>query len=58
MQAQLLALDAIVGISVLMKPSMCTFHRIFHWNSGFNLRCSTITSDIARKLTYLLPQRR
>jgi hypothetical protein len=54
MQALFLALVAIVGISVPTKPSMLTFHRIFNWHSGYNLRCSTITSDIAWKLTYLL----
>ena len=54
MQALFLALVAVVGISVPVKPSMRTFHRIFYWNPGFNLRCSTITSDVAKKLTYLL----
>ena len=54
MQALLLALVAAVGISVPMKPSMRTFHRIFHWNPGFNLRFSTNTSDLAWKFTYLL----
>ena len=54
MQVLLLALVAVVGISVPMKPSMLAFHSIFHWNSGFNLHCSTITSDVAGKLTYLL----
>ena len=54
MLALFLALVAVVGISVPIKPSMRTFHRIFNWHSGFNLRCSTITSGIAGKLTYLL----
>ena len=54
MQALFLALVAVVGISVPMEPSMLAFHRIFNWHSGFNLRCSAVTSDIARKLTYLL----
>ena len=54
MQALFLALVAIVGISVPTKPSMLAFHRIFNWHSGFNLRCSTITSDITRELSHLL----
>ena len=54
MQALLLALVAVVGISVPMKPSMRTFHRIFNWHSGFNLRCSAFAFNIAGKLTYLL----
>jgi len=54
MQALFLALVAVVGISVPIKPSMLAFHRIFNWHSGFKRRCSTVTSDIANKLTYLL----
>jgi len=54
MQALFLALVAVVGISVPIKPSMLAFHRIFNWHSGFNLRCSINTSDIAGKLTHLL----
>jgi hypothetical protein len=52
MQALFLALVAVVGISVPIEPSMLAFHRIFNWHAGFKLRCSTITSDIARKFTY------
>jgi hypothetical protein len=33
---------------------MLAFHRIFDRHSGFNLRCSTVTSNIANKLTHLL----
>ncbi len=54
MQTLLLALVAVVGISVPMKPSMRTFHRIFNWHSGFNLCCSAFAISIAGKLTYLL----
>jgi len=54
MQALLLALVAVMGISAPMKPSMRAFHCIFHWNPGFKLRFSTNTSDLAGKLTYLL----
>ncbi len=48
MQALFLALVAVVGISVPIEPSMLAFHRIFNWHSGFNLRCSINTFDIAR----------
>ncbi len=54
MLALFLALVAVVGISVPMKPSMRAFHRIFNWHTGFNLRCSAVTSNIAGKLTHLL----
>ncbi len=54
MQALFLALVAVVGISVPMKPSMHTFHRIFNWHSGFNLHCSAFAFNIAGKFTYLL----
>jgi hypothetical protein len=54
MQALFLALVAVVGISVPIKPSMRAFHRIFNWHTGFNLRCFAVTSNIAGKLTHLL----
>lgn len=54
MLALFLALVAVVGISVPIKPSMLAFHCIFNGYSGFNLRCSAVTSDIANKLTHLL----
>ena len=54
MQALLLALVAVVGISVPMKPSMRTFHR-FLLESRFQSTLFHInTSDVAGKLTYLL----
>jgi hypothetical protein len=54
MLALFLALVAVVGISVPIKPSMLVFHCIFNGYSGFNLLCSPATSDIANELTHLL----
>ncbi len=54
MQALFLALVAVVGISVPIKPSMLAFHRIIDRHSGFNLRCSTDTSNIVGKFSHLL----
>ena len=54
MHALFLALVAVVGISLPMKPSRCTFHCIFYWISDFILHRSTITSVVAAKLMYVL----
>jgi hypothetical protein len=58
MQALLLALVAVVGISLPIKPSMLAFHRIFNWHADFNLRCPINTTQIANKFTYFFIQRR
>jgi hypothetical protein len=58
MLALFLALVAVVGISVPIKPSMLAFHSIFNRHTGFNLRCSTFTADIATNLLIHIIQRR